>query len=695
MMNGNCDLSPRKDRFVMVGEMIVEAEPNFRAGAGTYYSNDVIRSSMMGNVYTDVVEDKMNPGKYEFIYSVKEPNLPPEMASVAEDPKVGDMITGRVSYISQNFARIIILCVNNLVLKAPLMGILRKEHLGKRDIKLEGLPNCIQPGDIISAQILHLANIGNNNSPYILSMAEDVCGVLKAIGKDGKEMTPLNTYQVIHKESGNTELRKVAQVPLFFYMEEEQQQSEASTIDDKGETTQPTKRTRRSAALKSENTWKNIIHDDKMVNTESDSCEIDHNEGKVVAEIKPEVEVSVKPTRRRTTNPKPRGKPKKNEHIEGEAGIPKNENEQSNVYEIRGEAVKESENNKTVVTGNAPLVSAPSVKRKGRSVGVTKGTNKLPNVLVVKQPGKTKKLTNNGDINTSQNKTFNITPDMKQRASSPGHRHVINVTNSSFSVVNTSQSHSQKVLKSRINQIVQRNGTKVVNGQTLQEANKLLEEMCSIIETLCNQSKIDILNAEQIEKNLKANIQLQDNKISSLTRRISSLEHELIKISRQKHFDMVEGISLQNNVSNEITENSGAINLRSVGNEYNAPIGHGDPHHMIHNPIPEYSSAYNNINSGLITNRPMSGNNNDAFVISKPPQRHGGRIQTQEMQYYLPPVGTYQQPTYTAPYGMGSLDMEREIMGVPNNSMNVNNIHQLNVSGRSVIEKNGVTYQDL
>uniref|UniRef100_A0AAF5CRI5 S1 motif domain-containing protein n=1 Tax=Strongyloides stercoralis TaxID=6248 RepID=A0AAF5CRI5_STRER len=203
------------DRFVMVGEIIVESEANYKAGSGTYFSNGFIRSSIMGNVYTDIVEDKANPGKSEYVYSVKEPNLPPEMASLANDPKVGDMITGKITYISQMFARVHILCVNNLVLKVPLMGILRKEHLGKRDPKLESLPNCIQPGDIVIAQILQLANIGNNNSPYILSMMEDTCGVLEAIGRDGKIMRPFNTYEVINKETGNTELRKVAQVPIM------------------------------------------------------------------------------------------------------------------------------------------------------------------------------------------------------------------------------------------------------------------------------------------------------------------------------------------------------------------------------------------------------------------------------------------------------------------------------------------------
>uniref|UniRef100_A0A0K0FMM9 Exosome complex component CSL4 (inferred by orthology to a human protein) n=1 Tax=Strongyloides venezuelensis TaxID=75913 RepID=A0A0K0FMM9_STRVS len=206
---------PKVDRFVMVGEVIVESEPNYKAGAGTYFSNGYIRSSMMGNVYTDVVDDKMNPGKSEYIYSVKEANLPPEMASVAEEPKIGDIVTGKVVFISQMFARIHILCVNNLVLKVPLMGILRKEHLGKRESKLESLPSCIQPGDIILAQILQLANVGNNNSPYILSITEDTCGVLEAVGKDGKKMKPLNICEVVHKETGYKELRKVAQVPLL------------------------------------------------------------------------------------------------------------------------------------------------------------------------------------------------------------------------------------------------------------------------------------------------------------------------------------------------------------------------------------------------------------------------------------------------------------------------------------------------
>ena len=45
-------------------------------------------------------------------------------------------------------------------------------------------------------------------------------------------------------------------------MEENQDQSEIPSVAEKEDALPPAKRARRSAALKSENTWKNIIYDD-------------------------------------------------------------------------------------------------------------------------------------------------------------------------------------------------------------------------------------------------------------------------------------------------------------------------------------------------------------------------------------------------------------------------------------------------
>lgn len=333
------------------------------------------------------------------------------------------------------------------------------------------------------------------------------------------------------------------------------------------------------------------------------------------------------------------------------------------------------------------------IKRKGR--GVASKTSKIPSVLVVKPPSKNRDITSEMAFDSGQNKTFNITPDMKQNLSTtPNNRHIITVTNSNFSVINATQNGiSNYALKNKISQIINKHGTKILNGQSLFEANKVLDEMCSTIEHLIEENKANIANAEKMEKNFKTTIQIKDTKINSLVRRISILEAEIARVNRRKQLDVIENLSMYNNSVNEIGESNVPVNSHVVNNDYSIPSLHNNTQ-GISNSISDFTSSYN-MDDSLLTDRHMMSNNNDSFVLSKPPQRHGSRVSGQDLPYYNSTGASYQGNTYNTGYGINTLEIERDIIPLPTNSLGMNNVQQGIRSERSVVEKNGITYQDL
>lgn len=498
---------------------------------------------------------------------------------------------------------------------------------------------------------------------------------------------------------------KITAKIYYYMMEEDQHQNESPIVEEREDMLPPLKRVKRSAALKSENTWKNIIYDNDSVPVSDSTNESSRKKNKVDDKItKKDVEqkqsnVSVaKSTRRKST--KTKGRQKKSEELpivsvnDTNRELPISNNNGGVNINFQEKLTSTSDKFVPIESLNAldNKISTP-VKRKSR--GVTSKTPKVPSVVVVKPQSKNKDICSDVNLDSGRNKTFNITPDMKHNLSSPlNNRHIITVTNSNFSVINTTQSNiSNYALKNRISQIINKHGTKILNGQSLYEANKVLDEMCSTIEHLIEENKANIANAEKMEKNFKTTIQLKDTKISKLIQRVNTLEAEIVRINRRKQLNVLENLSMYNNVGNEVGENNVSVNTPVINNEYTISSLHGNSQ-GISNSISDFNSSYN-MNDSLLADGHMINNNNDNFVISKPPQRHGSRLSGQDLPYFNSTGPSYQGNTYNNVYGMNSLEIERDIIPLSTTSFAVNNVQQVIPSERSVVEKNGVTYQDL
>ena len=70
----------------------------------------------------------------------------------------------------------------------------------------------VKPGDIILARILGMGDI---QTAYILSIAEDELGVVSALGENGERLVRHTLNSVKSPISDYQEPRKVAQVPIL------------------------------------------------------------------------------------------------------------------------------------------------------------------------------------------------------------------------------------------------------------------------------------------------------------------------------------------------------------------------------------------------------------------------------------------------------------------------------------------------
>uniref|UniRef100_A0AC35U3A7 Exosome complex component CSL4 n=1 Tax=Rhabditophanes sp. KR3021 TaxID=114890 RepID=A0AC35U3A7_9BILA len=452
------------DRKVVVGEVIIAASNYHKAGPGCYESNGLIRSSLMGLVYTSQEEDTVNKGKYELIFEVRDPNLPSKMCSVARGPAVGDMVTGRVSYISQAYGRVIILCINDLVLKAPLMAIIRKENLGSREAVLETLPQCIQPGDIVSAKILQLATI---NNPYILEMTEPVFGVIQALGQDGTMEPVIVTEQSHVGEESSVGTESFAEQTVVQHTIASTEEPPRSTVVEQLPAITETvgvPRGKRTAAKRSQDNWKNLI--DK----------------KELGEYPEEPEKKVRRTSVTAAKPKPtpgrRGRPPK---------------------QMIGCNDLFSEPNKDL------YCCSPIQQYEGNSGYPTRPSVNMDktNVFVYKPLGKYAKAS------LADTKTFNITPNMKQMT----HENV--------------QFSNPQILAS-MDSILQQHGTKQLTKNSLSEANHFFDSLNNVINDLQMENQKLQINYENEIRTLKFSVHSHEEKIRELVKHVNSLQMERV-----------------------------------------------------------------------------------------------------------------------------------------------------------------------
>ncbi|TWW59564.1 Exosome complex component CSL4 [Takifugu flavidus] len=178
------------------GEKLCSAE-DCVLGTGVYLRHGYIHSSLAGYVV------RKSEGK----------ELP--MISVVRGtelqllPDVGAIVTCKVTSINPRFAKVHILKVGSTSLKDHFKGTIRKEDVRATEKDKVEIYKSFRPGDIVLAKVM---SIGNVESSYLLTTAENELGVVVAHSESGAVMVPISWSEMQCPLTYAKELRKVARV---------------------------------------------------------------------------------------------------------------------------------------------------------------------------------------------------------------------------------------------------------------------------------------------------------------------------------------------------------------------------------------------------------------------------------------------------------------------------------------------------
>ncbi|XP_018890068.2 exosome complex component CSL4 isoform X2 [Gorilla gorilla gorilla] len=120
---------------------------------------------------------------------------------------------GAVSSINSRFAKVHILYVGSMPLKNSFRGTIRKEDVRATEKDKVEIYKSFRPGDIVLAKVISL---GDAQSNYLLTTAENELGVVVAHSESGIQMVPISWCEMQCPKTHTKEFRKVARVQPEF-----------------------------------------------------------------------------------------------------------------------------------------------------------------------------------------------------------------------------------------------------------------------------------------------------------------------------------------------------------------------------------------------------------------------------------------------------------------------------------------------
>ncbi|MCI4393997.1 hypothetical protein PGIGA_G00163510 [Pangasianodon gigas] len=179
-----------------VGERLCSVEDCI-PGAGTYLRHGSIYASLAGYVL------RRNEGEELPVISVVKETEAQLL------PDVGAIVTCKVTSINPRFAKVHILYVGSTPLKDRFRGTIRKEDVRATEKDKVETYKSFRPGDIVLAKVISLGDVQSN---YLLTTAENELGVVVAHSEAGVQMVPISWCEMQCPRTHNKEFRKVARV---------------------------------------------------------------------------------------------------------------------------------------------------------------------------------------------------------------------------------------------------------------------------------------------------------------------------------------------------------------------------------------------------------------------------------------------------------------------------------------------------
>ncbi|XP_018428296.1 PREDICTED: exosome complex component CSL4 isoform X2 [Nanorana parkeri] len=120
---------------------------------------------------------------------------------------------GLVMSINPRFAKVQIMYVGSRALKNTFKGTIRREDIRATEKDKVEVYKCVRPGDIVIGKVISL---GDSQSSYLLSTAENELGVVVAHSEAGATMVPISWCEMQCPKTHIKEPRKVARVQPEF-----------------------------------------------------------------------------------------------------------------------------------------------------------------------------------------------------------------------------------------------------------------------------------------------------------------------------------------------------------------------------------------------------------------------------------------------------------------------------------------------
>ncbi|MBN3312283.1 EXOS1 protein, partial [Atractosteus spatula] len=187
-------MSPKK--LCVPGERLCSTEECI-PGPGTYLRHGYIFASLAGYVLRKNVGEEM-----PVVSVVKE-------SEAQLLPDVGATVTCKVTSINPRFAKVQILYVGSTPLKDRFRGTIRKEDVRATEKDKVEIYKSFRPGDIVLAKVISLGDVQSN---YLLTTAENELGVVVAHSEAGEQMVPISWCEMQCPRTHAKEFRKVARV---------------------------------------------------------------------------------------------------------------------------------------------------------------------------------------------------------------------------------------------------------------------------------------------------------------------------------------------------------------------------------------------------------------------------------------------------------------------------------------------------
>ena len=124
-------------------------------------------------------------------------------------PLVNTIVTGIVSKITQRYAKVELITVENKLLTESFSGLIRKIDVRSTNVDSVEMYECYRPGDIVRAKVISLGDARS----YYLTTAGVHFGVVSAKSATmNKTMIPVSWEKMKCPVTGLEEKRKVAKL---------------------------------------------------------------------------------------------------------------------------------------------------------------------------------------------------------------------------------------------------------------------------------------------------------------------------------------------------------------------------------------------------------------------------------------------------------------------------------------------------